>query len=304
MTQLAPVVVFAYKRADKIKKCLRALEENILADKTRVYLYADGAKSDKDRSDVEETRNCIRRFEKKHGFAELTVRYRECNMGLANSIISGVTEIIEKYGKVIVVEDDLITSTDFLMYMNDALSYYKDIKEIGEISAFTHPLKGLQRYEHDIYITRKAECWGWATWKDRWELADWEMSSYPVFLKNRQKREFEKLQKGINNMLCMQMEGKLDSWAVRWCYSLFMNNRLTVYPKISRARNIGFDGSGVHCGATNLYQDETVNTRTEKCRFERLGVDRKLEKEAAEFEYVPFIKKCLNYLRRVIFRKQ
>ena len=303
MTQLSPVVVFAYKRADKIEKCLKALQRNILADKTQVYLFADGAKSDKDRLDVEETRNFIREFEKGHGFAGLKVYYRECNMGLANSIITGVTEIIEKYGKVIVVEDDLITSIDFLLYMNDALVYYDKMEKIGEISAFTHPLKGLQKYEHDVYVTRKAECWGWVTWKDRWELADWEMSSYPLFLRNRQKKEFEKLQKGINKMLCMQMGGKLDSWAVRWCYSLFMNGRLTVYPKISRARNIGFDGSGVHCGSTNQYQNEEINSKADKCRFEKLDVNRQLEKEAAEFEYVSFIRKCMNYLDRMVRRK-
>ena len=101
----------------------------------------------------------------------------------------------------------------------------------------------------------------------------------------------------------MQMGGKLDSWAVRWCYSLFMNGRLTVYPKISRARNIGFDGSGVHCGSTNQYQNEEINSKADKCRFEKLDVNRQLEKEAAEFEYVSFIRKCMNYLDRMVRRK-
>lgn len=298
MSQLAPAAVFAYRRADKIQSCLEALEKNLGADKTAVFLYADGAKDENDRPEVERTREFISRYAGRHKFADFTVCFRERNMGLADSIITGVTEIMERYGRAIVVEDDLITSADFLSYMNGALSYYEKKKEIGEISAFTHPLKGLKSYEHDVYMTRKAECWGWATWKDRWELADWEMRSYAAFKRSRQDREFEKLQKGINNMLKQQMEGKLDSWAVRWCYSLFVNDRLTVYPKVSRTRNIGFDGSGVHCGRTDRYDGE-ISTDIGGCRFELLDVDRRLEKEAAEFEYVSLFQKGVNYIKRL-----
>lgn len=298
MSQLAPVVVFAYRRADKIRSCLEALEKNVEAERTAVFLYADGAKSEKDRADVEKTREFIEQYAARHKFESFTVNCRESNMGLANSIITGVTEIMERYGKAIVVEDDLITSPDFLLYMNDALAYYENRKEVGEISAFTHPLKSLKTYEHDVYLTRKAECWGWATWKDRWRLADWEMRSYVAFRRGRQDREFEKLQRGINRMLKQQMEGKLDSWAVRWCYSLFVNDRLTVYPKISRTQNIGFDGSGVHCGKTDMYGGE-INTDVRRCRFELLDVNRRLEKEAAEFEYVSLFQKGIHFLKRL-----
>ena len=298
MSQLAPVVVFAYRRADKIQSCLEALEKNVEADKTAVFLYADGAKNEKDRSGVEQTREFIGQYADRHKFGSFVVNCRERNMGLASSIITGVTEIIERYGKAIVVEDDLITSPDFLLYMNDALVYYENRKEVGEISAFTHPLNSLKDYEHDVYLTRKAECWGWATWEDRWKLADWEMRSYAAFRRSRQDREFEKLQKGINRMLKQQMEGKLDSWAVRWCYSLFVNDRLTVYPKISRTQNIGFDGSGVHCGKTDMYGGE-INTDVKRCRFESLDVNRRLEKEAAEFEHVSLLQKGIHFLKRL-----
>ena len=298
MTQLAPVVVFAYRRADKIRSCLEALEKNVEAERTSVFLYADGAKSEKDRADVERTREFIGQYAARHKFDSFTVNCRESNMGLANSIITGVTENMERYGKAIVVEDDLITSPDFLLYMNDALAYYENRKEVGEISAFTHPLKNLRTYEHDIYLTRKAECWGWATWKDRWKLADWEMRSYAAFRRSRQDGEFEKLQKGISRMLKQQMEGKLDSWAVRWCYSLFVNDRLTVYPKISRTQNIGFDGSGVHCGKTDMYGGE-INTDIRRCRFEMLDVNRRLEKEAAGYEHVSLIQKGIHFLNRL-----
>lgn len=296
--QKAPVVVFVYKRLDKTKKCLEALEENHGAEETEVFIFSDGAKGTEDRNAVQEVRDFLEWYEKKHSFKSLTVCLRETNWGLARSIIYGVTEIISQYGKAIVVEDDLITSRDFLDFLNGALEYYADSKKIGEISAFTYPLKGLETYEEDIYITRKADCWGWATWKDRWELADWEMKSYPIYRKKGMQKEFEKLQKGIHKMLRMQMKGELDSWAVRWCYSLFMKEMLTVYPKVSRTRNIGFDGSGVHCGVTD--HDYRIYDGTGTCVFKDLDVESELEREAAVFEYVSLAQKVKNFGKRCL----
>lgn len=292
----APVVVFVYKRLDKTKICLEALSENIYAEVTDMYIFSDGFKGKGDREAVEEVREYIRKFSKKSRFKSVNIIEREKNLGLANSIISGVTHVISLYGKVIVVEDDLITSKDFLQYMNDALKFYEKNENVGEISAYTYPLKGLEKYNEDIYMTRKAECWGWGTWEDRWKMADWDMLSYHDFKKNGREKEFEKLQKGINKMLRMQLKGKLDSWAVRWCYSLFVNNKLTVYPKMSRTVNIGFDGSGSHCGITTMYGSD-INTNENACRFKNLDINMELEREAAVFEYISFQQKIRNFLK-------
>lgn len=294
----APVAVFVYKRLDKTKKCLEALEMNLGAEKTDVYIFSDGAKGSEDLDAVNEVRDFLVSYEKIHKFNKLQICRREKNWGLANSIISGVTEVINNYGKIIVVEDDLIMSQDFLVFLNDALEYYGNNEKIGEISAYTYPLVGLNKYDLDVYITRKADCWGWATWKERWDLADWNMETYPAFKNEKKDKEFERLQKGINKMLQMQMKGEVDSWAVRWCYSLFMNDKLTVYPRISRTVNIGFDGSGVHCGTTDLYNNK-INSGLNKCRFIDLEVNEELENEAALFEYVPFLKKTINFIKRL-----
>lgn len=278
----APVVLFAYKRVDKLKFCLEALVNNMLADETELYVFSDGAKGENDIKQVEEVRFFLRNY--KGNFKAINIFESPHNLGLANSIISGVTRVINLAEKVIVVEDDLITSRDFLLYMNDALVFYEKFKEYGAVSAYTYPMPILKTYEKDIYVTRKGECWGWGTWKDRWDHVDWEVKDFDEYLKNRRRRkDFESLQYGIDKMLNLQMKGKIDSWAVRWCYYLYKNQLLTVYPKKSRTINIGFDGSGTHCTNSNIY-DTQIEDIINSCKFERLMVNNMIEKKAAVFE--------------------
>lgn len=293
----APVVLFAYKRVDKLKACVEALEKNILAEDTELYIFCDGPKDEKDIKQVQEVREYLRNYSGK--FKSVSVSESSCNIGLADSIICGVTKVINISEKVIVVEDDLITSQDFLLYMNGALDFYKDLKEYGSISAYTYPLRILETYDKDVYVTRKGECWGWGTWKNRWDYVDWTVSDFREYKKNKMKRkEFESLQYGIDKMLFSQMNGKIDSWAVRWCYYLFNNHLLTVYPRISRTYNIGFDGSGTHCANTNIYHSQIINS-VGKCKYEHLSINREIEKEAAVFEKRTFLQKVLNKIKEV-----
>ena len=280
----APIALFAYKRADKLKLCIEALSKNKYADKTDVYIFSDGYKGDQDKAQVEEVRDYIKSILEKNEFAQVEVIKRDKNWGLANSIINGVTQIINQYGKIIVVEDDLITSPDFLSYMNEGLDFYKDLKQFGSISAHTYPIKALEKYNKDIYVTGKGECWGWGTWKDRWENVDWSVSDFvEYFAVKKMRKQFDSLEKGLDNMLVQQMNGKLDSWAVRWCYHLFKKGLLTVYPRVSKTKNIGFDGSGTHCGDT-----QTMASALEiqgNCQFEVLEVDKKIARECALYMY-------------------
>lgn len=297
--QLAPVVLFAYKRKDKLKDCLQALDDNFDAEKTELYIFSDGAKNENDVKQVQEVRNLIDNYKKVSKFKKVTVILQPKNKGLANSIISGVTEVICEFDKVIVVEDDLIVAKDFLVYMNQALDFYQNFKEYGSISGYTYPLSVLKSYDKDVYVTRKGECWGWGTWKDRWIKVDWKVKDFQNYLQDKRKRKkFNELQHGIDKMLIMQMHGEIDSWAVRWCYHLFVNNLLTVYPKESRTKNIGFDGSGTHCTVTNIYDAEFEN-RYIDCKFERLSIDKRLEKKAAKFEEKSIIDIIWNRIRRI-----
>lgn len=297
----APVILFVYKRPEHTKQCVQALKHNIMAEHTDLYIFSDGPKTEKDAEAVNFVRNYIHTLETEGIFQKVSVVESEKNKGLAASIIAGVTQIINEYGRAIIVEDDLITSKDFLQFMNGALDYYADIPKVGSVSGHTYPVSYLDSYQKDIYLIRKGECWGWATWKDRWEKVDWSVASYPEYLKNRKmQKEFKRLEYGLDRMLKWQMKGKLDSWAVRWCYHLFREGLLTVYPSASRTKNIGIDGSGTHCQADNR-KTVCLYEGIEKCHYEMMGVIPQLEKQVAVFEKETLAEKIKRY-RRILQR--
>lgn len=279
-----PVALFAYNRADKLRVCLNALENNDDATQTELYVFADGAKGAKDAAQVREVREFLQEYSCRSMFKSVIIKEAAGNHGLAASIISGVTEVISRYGQIIVVEDDLVTSSDFLRYMNGALDFYQDKPRYGSVSAYTFPMKVLENYPKDVYMTKKGECWGWGTWADRWNNVDWKVSDYEQYVENiALQQEFEKLQYGLDRMLKRQMNGEIDSWAVRWCYYLFRNDLLTVYPKESRILNSGFDGSGTNCGIGTAGKDIGSGTGR-KCHYEELTFDSYLASRAAVAE--------------------
>lgn len=257
----APVVVFGYNRKEHLEKTLFALENNELADKTDVYIFIDGYRGDKDRKNVEEVKKFLETFKKRRNFKSLNISVSDVNKGLAKSVISGVSEIIDKEGKVIVLEDDLVTASDFLVYMNEALDFYKCDESIWSITGYTLPLKGLKNLQEDVYLSYRACSWAWGTWKERWETVDWEVKDFSVLCKDK------KMQKQLNRggremfqMLKAQQEGKNNSWAIRWCYSQSKQNKYTIHPKYCKVQNIGSDGTGENSLATKKYMtyiDET-----------------------------------------------
>lgn len=297
----APVILFVYRRVEKTKECLAALEANYGVEKSDLIIYADGSKGEKDIKDVLEVRNYLREYQTKSLFRKVEIIEAEKNQGLANSIIKGVTEVINRYEKAIIVEDDLITAPDFLQYMNEALDFYENIKEYGSISAYTCPVRQLKKYKKDIYVTRKGECWGWATWKDRWEKVDWSVSQFDSYINNSElRKQFNELQFGIDNMLCDWKEGRVDSWAVRWCFHLFMEKLLTVYPRISKTKNIGFDGTGTNCGDNFEDKGKEFAVNLKKCHFEVLGIDYKLEHAVSIYEKETLVKAVKRKIRKII----
>lgn len=295
---LAPVIVFVYCRLAHTKKTLQALNNNLLVSETDLFIYADNAKNQNVEKDVELVREYIDNFKNSSSFKNVTIIKAQRNKGLANSIISGVTEVIDEYGKAIIVEDDLITGKDFLVYMNGALDFYSNNHRVGSVSAYTYDIASLKNYDKDIYMTYKGECWGWATWKDRWENVDWDVRNYNSFYNDFKKRKkFDTLELGLTHMLDMQMCGKVDSWAVRWVYYLFENNLMTVYPKTSRVVNIGFDGSGTHCKIARKI-DDNIKFCNNKIIFENLEVEPRIAKEVARYE----TKNPIIWLERVMAR--
>ncbi len=257
----APVIVFCYNRKEHLERTLYALEQNRLADQSSVYIFSDGSRGEKDKEAVNDVRNFLRNYKEKANFQNIEVVESDRNRGLANSIIGGVSRIIEEYGKVIVLEDDLVTSVDFLEYMNQALNFYKENEKIWSVTGYTLPLKRLRTYKNDVYLSYRASSWAWGTWKDRWETVDWDVKDFEELCHNKEKQK--QLNRGGREMFQMlkdQQEGRNNSWAIRWCYSQSKQDKFTVHPKFCKVRNIGGDGTGENSLATKKYQTEIDDT--------------------------------------------
>ncbi len=242
MFQLAPIVIFTYRR--NIDDVLKNLLANPRAQESELYVFSDGFKGKYDKQDVLQVRKSLKKI---LGFKNITIYESLENKGLANSIIEGVSKILQKYENIIVLEDDLLVSENFLDFMNQSLEFYKDSENIWSISGYTPELTCLNEYKKDVYLSPRASSWGWATWNDRWLSIDWNIKDYSDFKKNT--TSIARFNEGGNDMsvmLKMQMSGKIDSWAIRWCYNQFKMKKYTVYPTFSRLVNIGFDEKGTH----------------------------------------------------------
>ncbi|MBE9869287.1 glycosyltransferase [Campylobacter concisus] len=247
----APIVLFVYNRPDHTKQTLEALLANKLADQSELFIYSDAAKSKNDEIKVEEAREYIKKIS---GFKNVTIIEREKNFGLANSIIDGVGKVINKYSKAIVLEDDIVTSPNFLQFMNNALDFYSDNKSIMSISGYMYPCKIYHSYKKDILLFNRFSSWGWGMWSDRWNLINFDISANDkIFHDKNLQKKFNVGGEDLYNMLLLQLQGKINSWAIRTALTSALNDKVTVYPIKSLVKNIGFDNSGVHCGETHAY---------------------------------------------------
>lgn len=267
-SECTPVVIFVYRR--KIAALLEQLRKNPEASQTDLYIFSDGYRNDSDRDDVLQTRASLKQVE---GFQHVDVIEAERNMGLANAIISGVTRIISRYGRVIVLEDDLAVADDFLQYMNEALHVYAQDHNVWSVSGYGPKLPCLEAYDKDVYLTERVCSWGWASWRDRWETIDWEVSDFEALQHDKAlRRRFEAAGDDLYKMLELQMLGKLDSWAIRWQYNQFMQQRYTLYPTFSKtAVGSAADSVGTHNSGQMKKWD--VEPKHGRVRLEALQVD-------------------------------
>jgi hypothetical protein len=276
---LVPICLFVYNRLSETQKTVEALKSNYLAPESDLFIFADGAKDKNDREKVDKVRQYLKSI---NGFKQITIFESSQNKGLANSIISGVTQIIKKYGSVIVVEDDLITAPNFLDFMNQALFFYKDNMTIHSIGGYTFNLPCLKNCRADYYVGYRVCSWGWATWKDRWDAVDWDIKTYSSFKYNIP--QIVKFNRGGSDMFCMlrkQIKGKIDSWAIRWAFDLFQKDMLAIYPVVSKVINKGFGVDATHTHKT-LNRFEAVLDDGKRRNFifsDTVNVDKLIIKE-------------------------
>jgi hypothetical protein len=246
----APIALFVYKRLDHTKQTVQSLINNKFASESDLYIFSDAAKSEKDIKQVEEVRKYIRTIS---GFNRINIFERSVNFGLSRSIISGVTQICQQYGKIIVLEDDMVLSPYFLEYMNNGLNVYECNERVGSIHGYTYPIK---KQLPETFFMRGGDCWGWATWLRAWSLFEADGAKLLQQLNSKSEYRSFNLNDTVPNvqMLKAQISGINDSWAIRWHASLFLQHMHTLYPGQSLVQNIGTDESGAHCEATNDYK--------------------------------------------------
>lgn len=247
---LAPIVLFVYNRPVHTLKTLQALAANTLAPHSKLYIFQDGLRSNASEKEIKEYNEVASVISSFNWPGQLEIIVSPVNKGLAASIIGGVTNTTAKHGKIIVLEDDLITSAGFLQYMNDALTTYEHEPRVMHVSGYLFPVH-LKLSETFFHTTTNS--WGWATWKNRW-----------VFFNNNATELYNQLQAthklnafnldGYGNSLQQlqdNMSGKINTWAVKWEASVFLQGGFCLYPGKSLLRNIGHDDTGVHCSAHN-----------------------------------------------------
>ncbi|MCL2651232.1 MAG: glycosyltransferase [Candidatus Azobacteroides sp.] len=293
--KLAPIALFTYNRPQHTKETIEALLLNEFADESDLIIFSDAAKNDNATKGVNDTRQYLKTIT---GFKSVQIIERETNYGLANSIIDGVSDVVGRYGQIIVLEDDLLTSPYFLRFMNEAMNLYENQEDVISIHGYLYPVN---KKMPETFFIRGADCWGWGTWRRGWD----------IFNVNGQELLDELIAKKLEwnfdyngsypytKMLKKQVKGAVGSWAIRWYASAFMNNKLTLYPGRSLVFNSGNEGSGTNCGESDEFNTELSATPITLSKIEI-----KESKEARDafihyFRYTRLKKKIVSRLKKL-----
>lgn len=299
----APIALFVYSRLWHTQQTVEALKKNDLASESDLYIFSDGPKSEKGKEPIKQLRQYLKTID---GFKSVNIVESERNKGLTDSIISGVNYVLAKHGTVIVLEDDLVTSPKFLSYMNQGINLYRNDAEVVSIHGYFFPVPD-ENLPASFFI-KGADCWGWATWSSAWKIFDanpWRLL-IKILLRGL-KREFDfNNSYGYTRMLFSQCIGRIDSWAIRWYASAFLEGKLTLYPSISLVKNIGLDESGTH---TRPWHKEAYDTTLDAkdVILTRIEIKESAEGRLARANYfratqIPLIKKIAHKFRFFIKR--
>lgn len=257
MSTLNPIILFAYNRPLHTKLVLSALKANELSDESELFVYIDGPRVNASAEELIKINEVKRIVESEQWCKSVDVRISEFNLGCRNSIISGIQDAMRVYEAVIVLEDDIVTSKYFLRYMNQCLNFYKEYKSVFSVSAMNLPeskMKLPADYVYDVYVSLRQLNSGWGTWRDRWNLIDWDLSFVSQLTGNKDMlAAFSRGGDDLIKMLLEQVEGKIDAWDVQFTYNQFKNHAVSIIPRTSYIDNIGGDGSGTHHFDANTY---------------------------------------------------
>lgn len=297
---LAPLLLFVYNRPWHTRQTIEALLRNDLSAESQIIIFSDAAKNDETVPQVSAVRDYLKTIT---GFKSIDIVERNENWGLAKSIIQGVSDVINDYGKAIILEDDIVTSPSFIQYMNQALDFYENEDNIWHISGWNYPINNDDL--GDIFVWRLMNCWGWATWADKWKffnkdprklIDQWSDEEKYYFDLNGSGAAWRQVEDNFN--------GKINTWAVFWYATIYENKGLCVNPSISFVDNIGHDGTGVHCGNAGKHVPLKLNHKTSFV-FKNDGFENKIAVERIKSYYNSqkklFVVRVINKLTRMFF---
>ncbi len=296
MKDLAPIVLFVYSRPDHTRRTLESLKKNHLASDSKLFIFSDGPKNQSAENSVIEVRNVIKNLD---GFKSIEIIERDENLGLANSVISGLSQFLDNFEKAIVLEDDLKTSVNFLDFMNGALNFYEYDNRVMSISGYSFPIIFPENFSDTIYFSPRPSSWGWATWKEEWESAVWNFSNSKKLFENKSKIiKFNLGGEDLYWMLVKQLNDKLDSWGIRWAYNHFLQDKLAVYPKVSLVSNIGVDGSGTHHKKSSNKFDVVIDKGEFNYKFtDKIEINSEILREINKLVKPSIIKEITNRVK-------
>lgn len=255
-------LLFTYNRSYHTEQVISALKRNIVLPQ-KLFVFQDGLRHDRDKLEWKKVNNLIHSID----WCDREIIVSEYNKGLAESIVSGINYVFKDYDAVIVLEDDCVPTANFIYFMQQCFEKYRENKKVYSISGYSYPLI-LEKKEYDVYGCGRISSWGWGTWKDRWGIYE---KDYELAKKMKQdKTTSENLAmwgRGLEEMLVGNVKGSCDSWAVFWALNVISKEGICINPYESLIRNIGMDGSGVHCGVTDRFEVKSMNEQKKEFAF-------------------------------------
>jgi hypothetical protein len=278
---------------------VESLKANDLAAFSDLFVFCDGAKDAQDQPKVTSVRDYLRTIT---GFRSVNIVERKGNAGLAKSVIDGATKLCEERGRLIAVEDDLLTAPDFLTFMNQALSRYEKESRIFSVSGFNFALDAAPGHSWDAFTFYRSSSLGWGTWRDRWEKADWTVADYAEFCGDKAKHKtFNRGGEDLSRMLRLQMEGWIDSWAIRWAYEHCRHDALALHSLRSRVFHIGADGTGTNARQGSLKQTPLTTEQSTEFRFpDEIAVEAQFAQQLQKQFKASTARRVARYLRQAL----
>ena len=297
---MTPIAIFTYNRPDHLEYTLKSILNNHDIEDAKIFFFSDGPKNYEDELNITKTRKIISKVCRKN--KNYISIFRDKNYGLKHNIISGVSEVLSYYDKLIILEDDLLTSKYFYKLLSYLLNIYSINELLGSVTGFMYPIKQNKLYEYDICFTYRHSSWGWGTWRNIWDKVDWNIKNKIINFDNlNNKVSFNRSGPDMTNLLKLEKEGKVNSWSIIFDYNMWKLNKLSAAPVLGHIRNIGLDGTGTHKVKIKKKDTHTYENEFNKNTFRLPEItypDKYINDEIYRIHKTPL----LNKIYEVIFK--